>query len=102
MAHHGDMFSKMKYNKSLRDANREVYNYFKKPFLIYKKSDLKINHSDLSAEEHEKIRSEIQIQSKKRSRIAWIVTSISVIALFIAILYLIDLMKDIDFRFPSR
>ena len=99
MGFEGDMLSKMKLNKSLRDINRSHYNDYMKPFLTYKKSVLKINHVDLSAEELEEIKTRIQKQEKYRKKIAIIVSIVSVLILLVLIIWGMKELNSINIRF---
>jgi len=99
MTHQGDMFSKMKYNKSLRDVNRSLFNKYLNPLLTYKKSLLKIDHIDLTVKEHEEIKREIQKQERIRKRNAFIITSLSLILLMILIIGIIIKIENTYFHF---
>lgn len=99
MGHQGDMFSKMKLNKSLIDINRSHFNDYLKHMLTYKKSKLKINHIDLTAEEHEEIKNRIQKQEIHRRKISIAVTLVSVLILLILIIWGMNELNSINVRF---
>ena len=99
MGHQGDMLSKMKYNKSLRDVNRSHYQDYMNPLLTYKKSLLKIKDVNLTAEEHEEIKKRIQKQEKYRKKIAITVTFVSVLILLFLIIWGMNELNSINFRF---
>lgn len=99
MGFEGDMLSKMKLNKSLRDINRSHFNDYMKPFFTYKKSKLKNKHVQLSAEEHEEIKIRIQKQEKHRKKIAITVSLVSVIILLFLIIWGMNELNSINVRF---
>jgi hypothetical protein len=99
MGFQGDMLSKMKLNKSLLDVNRSHFYDYMKPFLTYKKSKLKINHVDLSAEEIEEIKIRIKKQEKHQRKIASVVSIVSMLILLVLIIWGIKELNSINVRF---
>ena len=71
-----DMLFKMKYNKSLRDNNRDNYNRYMDAVVTYKKTRLKIESKNISKEDLEKIKIEVRNEVKKRTQIAVTLTII--------------------------
>ncbi len=71
-----DMLFKMRYNKSLRDNNRDNYNSYMDAVVTYKKTRLKIESKNISKEELEKIKTQARDEVRKRNQIAITLTII--------------------------
>ncbi|MDO9155052.1 MAG: hypothetical protein Q7U47_15315 [Paludibacter sp.] len=99
MGYQGDMYNKMTYNKSLIDLNRGKFNDFKNPYMTYKKSLLKIQKTEISAEKFEIFKIKLKRNMKKRNIIAISVTIISVIVILVIILHGLYLFMNMDVRF---
>lgn len=94
--HAADMLYKMKYNKSLRDNNRENYNWYHDAVVTYKKSRLKIEKKYICKEDIEVLKMKVINEVKRRNQIAITVTAIFTIVIGFLIAWLFRIFLNCD------
>jgi len=97
--HAQDMMSKIKYNLELRENNRGNFTAFKRNYIKYKKSLLKVNKAQISTENLEKIKADIRKKIKRRNRILNLIYLIFIPILILIVVLGIKKFLEIEIHF---